>query len=119
MSYRQFICCTAALMLVLSYFILPRVLEGVKKNPDIDYMMAHPDRAFDTYSECKKQVADADRCYSAYSAAVLLAETSSCTPSGIERKRKFKRLTEHASNETIEQEIARACPASPPAGSKP
>lgn len=73
-------------------------------------MIKHPDDTFDYFSECKKRVSDADRCYNAYSAAVKIAESEISTLSGIKLKRKFKRLVEHGTNQDIDEEINKECP---------
>ena len=73
-------------------------------------MIKHPNDTFDYFSKCKKRVSDADRCYSAYSAAVKIADSKNCTSPGVELKRKFKRLVEHGTELDIDEEINKECP---------
>lgn len=110
MSFRIVVITSVVLVTTSSIFILPKVISGLRNNPEIKDMIKHPDGTFDYFSECKKQVSDADRCYNAYSAAVQIADSRDCTPSGIELKRKFKRLVEHGTNQGIDEEINKECP---------
>lgn len=109
MSYKCFITLLSISALILSLIIMPKVLKTVRSNPEIERLVKAPNATFSLFSECKKHVADADRCYNAYSAAVYLANLNDCTPSGIELKRKFKGLVEHAKARDIEDEINKQC----------
>lgn len=110
MSFRIVVITTVVLVTISSIFILPEVIRGLRNNTEIREMVKHTDDTFDYFSECKKQVSDADRCYNTYSAAVQIADSRNCTPSGIELKRKFKRLVEHGTNQDIDEEISKECP---------
>lgn len=110
MPYQRFMYLTTILAVVLSYLTLPAVIKGIKVNPQIAWLIAHPDITFDRFSECKQHVSDANGCYNAYSAAVQLAEAHDCSEDGLKRRLRFKRLTEHAADSELENELNKACP---------
>ena len=99
----------AVLIVIATALFLPKILRESQTNAEIEEMLQHPDSTFIIFSKCKKDVSDVDRCYNAYSAAVRLADAKNCTPSGIELKRKFKRLVEHSQARDIEDEISKEC----------
>ncbi|HCM6188576.1 TPA: hypothetical protein N3Z43_005291 [Klebsiella pneumoniae] len=102
---------TAGLVAFLIYFFLPGELRKITNSDEIMEMVAHPDDTFNVFNQCKNLVADVDRCYAAYSAAVQIADAKNCSPSSLALKRKFKRLVEHSTNGAIEDEIRKDCPA--------
>lgn len=109
MSFKVMIGCMVLFVGILDYIALPKIIETIKNNPEIKDMRLHPDFTYSYFKECTIHVVDANRCYNAYSAAVDIANAESCTPSGIELKRKFKHLVEHAADNVIEDEIKKEC----------
>lgn len=99
----------AVLIVIATVLFLPQILREAQTNTEIEEMLQHPDSTFIIFSKCKKNVSDVDQCYNAYSAAVRLADAKNCTSSGIELKRKFKRLVEHSKERDIENEISKEC----------
>lgn len=116
MSYRCFITLLSLIALISGLLVMPGVLKTVRSNPEMERMIKAPDATFSLFSACKKQVTDAEQCYNAYSAAVYLANLDDCSPAGIELKRKFKGLVEHAKARDIENEINKQCRLSPASG---
>jgi hypothetical protein len=109
MLYKLIVCCAAGLVAILSDFVLPGELQEIKGTNEIMTLVNHPDDTFNIFSQCKKMVNDVDRCYSAYSAAVQIANSTNCSPSSLALKRKFKKLVEHSTNDVIEDEIRKEC----------
>lgn len=109
MPYRFMILIFIGITFSLIYSFLPQELMNIKRNPDIEYFKSRQDYTFNFFSKCKKQVSNVAHCYNAYSAAVQLAESKNCTPSGIRVKRRFKQLVEHTTDDAIEDEIKREC----------
>lgn len=89
--------------------LLPVIFSHLKSTPEISYYINHPDLTYSIFSECKLRVDDADRCYAAYSAGIFLADSTDCSLTGIEFRRRFKRLVEHSKNDTITEEITSDC----------
>lgn len=110
MSFRNVVIIAVVLVTILSMTIFPKVIRGIRDNPEVREMIKYPDETFDYFSECKKKVSDTDHCYKAYSAAVQITDSKDCTPSGVELKRKFKRLAEHGTDQDIDEEINKECP---------
>lgn len=94
---------------VLVYLILPKAIETIKNNPEANFMRLHPNFTYNYFKNCTIHVVDVNRCYNAYSVAIDIANSKDCTSSNIERKRKFKHLVEHSTDETIEDEIKKEC----------
>ncbi|WP_447765747.1 hypothetical protein [Enterobacter asburiae] len=111
MSFRLLVAVGVVLVIAADVLFLPGILHGINDNPQTEHMLKHPDDIYNFFSTCKKEVLDADRCYYAYSASVQIANSPDCTPSGIELKRKFKKLVEHARDLDIESEIKIECQA--------
>ncbi len=89
---------------------LPVIIHSLRANTETIFMLHHPDKTFSDFSKCQRQVDDTEHCYDTYNAAVQLAEAEDCTPSGIEQKRKFKKLVEHTTEANIESELEKECP---------
>lgn len=110
MSFRIVVIIALILVTISSIIIFPKIIRGIRDNPEVREMIKHPDETFDYFSECKKRVSDTDHCYKAYSAAVQIADSKDCTPSGVALKHKFKRLVEHGTDQDIDEEINKECP---------
>lgn len=100
------------LLALLSALFLPAIFSHLSTAPEVDYYRRHPDLTYSLFSNCKRYVDDAGRCYAAYTAAVSLADSADCSPQGRETKFRFKRLVEHASKSSLAEEIASDCAAS-------
>lgn len=112
MTYKAIISILLASTLLLGFVLLPN-LSKLKSNADIDFMIRHPDVAFEIFSQCKNHVSDVNRCYNAYSAAVNLANSIDCSSEGIGLQFRFKLLIEGNSARIVNDEIARVCPNAP------
>ncbi|NBF04683.1 hypothetical protein GV819_20585 [Pseudomonas sp. Fl5BN2] len=99
-----------SLLVIVNFLVLPQVLNGLRSNPQFQTYVTDPDLTFQLFSQCKKQVVDAEACYQAYSAAVALANSEDCSVAGIALQRRFKHLVEHSTPAAIENEIAKKCP---------
>lgn len=93
----------------ISGLYLPRLLVALKHDPDIIYYTNTPDVTYGVFNRCKQQVDDADKCYSAYSAVVIIAESTDCRPENVRLKRRFKLLLEPHEEAKVEQEIINDC----------
>ncbi|MGN2425689.1 hypothetical protein [Klebsiella sp.] len=109
MTFKLMTMIGAVLVALAIVLFFPKILRESQTNTEIEKMLQHPDSTFIVFSNCKKDVSDVERCYNAYSAAVQIADSKSCTPSGIKLKRQFKRLVEHAEDRDIENEISKEC----------
>lgn len=109
MKFRYSVVTGVVLLAVASVVMLSDIISGLKNSPRIVFYHNDPDRAYSVFSVCKDHPEPIDDCYAAYSAAVALADSEDCTATGIETKRRFKRLVEHAKEETITEEINSDC----------
>ncbi|HEI8867678.1 TPA: hypothetical protein SLG40_003215 [Serratia odorifera] len=109
MNFRMVVIVLLAILFVESCFYFPRILARDSKNPVILRYIKEPESVYKVFSECKKNVVEVDRCYMAYSAAVLIADSKDCSKYGIKVKRRFKLLLENNKLNNIDEEIAREC----------
>ncbi|MEF3092337.1 hypothetical protein CD006_01300 [Enterobacter sp. 10-1] len=109
MTFKLTVAIGVVLVAVATALFFPKIFRELQTNSELEKMLQQPDNTYLLFSQCKKDVSDVDRCYNAYSAAVQLADSKNCTPSGIELKRKFKRLVEHSKDRDIENEINKEC----------
>lgn len=110
MNYKIFIILLSLLAITLSYFVLPEELRHIQNDPEVEKMTLSPDQVFKTFSLCKQKVRDEELCYNAYSAAVKLANLTDCTADGIDIRFRFKKLTEHATDKDISNQLVKNCP---------
>ena len=109
MKFRFIIFTGVMLLAVVSVMVLSDIISGLKNSPEIVFYKSHPERAYAVFTVCKNHPDPIDDCYAAYSAAVSLADSEDCSVTGKETKRRFKRLVEHAKEETITEEIDSDC----------
>lgn len=109
MKFRYIVLMGMVTLTVASVMLLPSIFSQLKNTPQINYYKSHPDLAYTVFSGCKAYPDNVDDCYAAYNAAVYLAASGDCSPSGKEIKRRFKRLVEHSKDEYITAEITADC----------
>ena len=109
MLFRLFTLAGALVLAALSFWQMPKIQDRARNNPQVVAWLNTPDCTYAVISQCQKQVDNVDRCYSAWSAGVALAESDDCSPAGLFNKRRFKHLVEHISGDDIEREIAKEC----------
>ncbi|MCC4108685.1 hypothetical protein [Serratia ureilytica] len=88
---------------------LTKTIQQIGNDPEVGYYISNPELTYQIFSDCKKNATHVDKCYSAYSAAVRMAESEDCSHHGVKLKRRFKLLVEHSKPEGIEKEIVREC----------
>ncbi|WP_148874422.1 hypothetical protein [Serratia marcescens] len=88
---------------------LTKVMQQIENDPEVNFYISNPELTYQIFSNCKKNATNVDKCYSAYSAAVRMAESEDCSRHGVKLKRRFKLLVEHSKPEEIEKEIIKEC----------
>ncbi|MBS1204750.1 MAG: hypothetical protein H6R25_1649 [Proteobacteria bacterium] len=109
MKFKYTVLTGTVTLAVASVMLLPGIFSQLKNTPEINYYKNHPDSAYSVFSGCKSHPDNVDECYAAYSAAVYLADSVDCSPSGIEIKHRFKQLVEHSREDDINKEIISDC----------
>lgn len=109
MLFRLLTLAGAIALAALSFWQMPKIQDRAKNNPQVLAWIKVPDRTYAAIDECQKQVDNAERCYSAWSAGVALAESDDCSDVGLFNKRRFKQLIEHIADDDIDKEIAKEC----------
>lgn len=109
MRFRYLALAGCSALAVASALLLPGIFSQLNNTPDINYFKSHPDQTYTVFSRCRSQPDNVDECYSAYSAAVYLADSGDCSLADKATKRRFKRLVEHAKESTITDEINADC----------
>lgn len=108
----RYIFLTGLAICSLAFVILLRGSFFQYKNAtDVSYYLEHPDVTYTVFSGCQTRVEKVDKCYAAYTAAVSMAESTDCSPSGIALKYRFKKLVGHSPDkeEYLNEEIALDC----------
>lgn len=88
---------------------LPRILVAIKHDPDIISYTNSPDVTYGVFNRCKQQVDDVNKCYAAYSAVVIIAESTDCSSESVRLKRQFKLLLDPHEEDKVEREIINDC----------
>lgn len=109
MLFRLFTLAGALALAAISLWQMPKIQAQARNNPQVLAWLKAPDLTYTAISQCQKKVDNVDRCYSAWSAGVALAESDDCSPAGLFNKRRFKHLVEHISGDDIAREIAKEC----------
>lgn len=109
MLFRLFTLASVLALAALCFWQMPKIQQRAKNDPQVLAWIKSPDRAYVAISRCQKQVDNVERCYSAWSAGVALAESNDCSAAGLFNKRRFKQLVEHMSDDDIDKDIAKVC----------
>lgn len=108
-KFRYIVLAGIVMLIMLSVMLLPGIFARLKNTPEINFYKSNPDLTYSVFSRCKSHPDNVDNCYTAYNAAVSLADSGDCSPAGKEIKRRFKRLVEHSKEEYITREISSDC----------
>ncbi|MFU2318891.1 hypothetical protein [Rahnella sp. PCH160] len=109
MKFKKLVIISFTIVILFFIVFIPSIFSHLKNTPQINYYINHPDLTYKTFSQCKLRVDDVNECYSAYSAAVSLADSDDCSLTGIASKRRFKKLVEDSKEKVIDDEIVNDC----------